>query len=192
MPTTAELQQYAAGVASKYGLPVPLFLAQIQQESGWNPNATNPNSSAYGIAQILSGTAANPGYGVKPITDRSDPYASLEFAGAYDAALLRSTGSFEGMLNAYGTGTTAKPIREALAAVNGTGNINCGTVPWWPSFLCGYNSDGSPKSDKQLDETGTVNPSNWFSTLVSGAKSSVVIVLGLVFVLGAVFMFGRK
>lgn len=104
MATTAELQAYATTVAQKYSIPTSVFLAQINQESGWNPNAVNASSGATGLAQALPSTAANPGYGVAPLTNLTDPYQSLDFAGAYDAALYKQTGSWDSALSRYSGG----------------------------------------------------------------------------------------
>lgn len=202
MSNTDDLKAYAAGVATKYGVPVNLFLAQITQESGWNPTLANPASSAYGIAQVLTGTAADPGYGVAPLLDRSDPRASLDFAAAYDAALYNhpksaARGSWSAVMDAYGTGSNTKPVAAALASLgtdaNGTKLSNCGKIPWWPSFLCGYNTDGSPKSDKQLADTGTpTSVGQIWDRLVSGLSSVTTVIVGLILMAGALYLFGKK
>ena len=44
-----------------------------QRESGWNPNAQNPTSTAYGIAQFLNSTWASTG-----IAKTSDPYLQVD------------------------------------------------------------------------------------------------------------------
>src|SRR3954468_22785676 len=44
-----------------------------QRESGWNPRAQNPYSSAYGIAQFLNSTWASTG-----IAKTSDPYRQID------------------------------------------------------------------------------------------------------------------
>jgi len=44
-----------------------------QRESGWNPNAQNPTSTAYGIAQFLNSTWASTG-----IAKTSDPYRQID------------------------------------------------------------------------------------------------------------------
>jgi len=54
-------------------------------ESGWNPNAQNPTSTAYGIPQFLDSTWASTG-----IAKTSDPYRQI------DAGLIYIT-------NRYGT-----------------------------------------------------------------------------------------
>ena len=44
-----------------------------QRESGWNPKAQNPSSTAYGIAQFLNSTWAGTG-----IAKTSDPYRQID------------------------------------------------------------------------------------------------------------------
>ena len=57
-PTEQELKvykAYARKVARLAGIKaenIPMFLAQINEESGWDPEAYNPNSKAYGFGQI--------------------------------------------------------------------------------------------------------------------------------------------
>ena len=43
--------------ADHYGVPADLMMAIAYQESGWRANADNPHSSAFGIAQVINGTA---------------------------------------------------------------------------------------------------------------------------------------
>ncbi len=88
--------------ASAYGVPAAVLDWQINQESGYNPNAVNPTSGATGIAQFLPSTAANAGFGIAPFNP-SDPTASINAAAAYDAALYQQTGSWSGALKSYGT-----------------------------------------------------------------------------------------
>ena len=60
----------------------------MQVESGGNPNAVSP-AGARGPYQIMPATAANPGYGVTPISpqDVTDPLKSRQFAEMYLEAL---------------------------------------------------------------------------------------------------------
>ena len=52
----------------------PEDLEQLwERESGWNPDAQNPTSTAYGIAQFLDSTWAGTG-----IAKTSDPYLQID------------------------------------------------------------------------------------------------------------------
>ncbi len=98
---TASYQASARKYARQYGLDENIFLAQITQESGWNPTAVSP-AGALGIAQFMPGTAAS--MGVNPM----DPEDAL--AGA--ARLMRSHldqfgGSYPMALAAYNAGAGA-------------------------------------------------------------------------------------
>jgi hypothetical protein len=71
------LQKYAAKkLSDEYGMSAGEMGSLItlwNKESGWNPNADNPTSTAYGIAQFLNGTWA--GVGAKKT---SDPYQQID------------------------------------------------------------------------------------------------------------------
>lgn len=110
MPTKAELMSEAEKAAAHYGIPRDLFLAQIQQESSFNPTALPSGGSLSGpagIAQFIPETGRR--YGVH---DRFDPVASLWGAAAYDADLYKQTGSWDKTLKTYGT----VPATGALTA----------------------------------------------------------------------------
>ena len=49
-------------VANKLGVPVKKLWGLIQFESGWNPSAKNPYSSARGLIQFVDKTAQSLGY----------------------------------------------------------------------------------------------------------------------------------
>lgn len=69
-------QAYAAGKvdSTQYGCLVKMW----NNESGWNPNAQNPSSTAYGIPQFLDSTWATVGY-----SKTSDPYTQIDAGLAY-------------------------------------------------------------------------------------------------------------
>lgn len=97
-PTRSELMGYAQRVAVQYGIDPAIFLRQIQQESGFDPNAHNP-SGATGIAQLMPQYYPSAG---------QDPYADLESAARTDAAnLKRFGGDYAKMLAAYDAGAGA-------------------------------------------------------------------------------------
>lgn len=76
-------------------MPVGLFLAQISQESGWNPKARSP-AGAIGIAQIVP--RWHPG--VNP----NDPVASLKYAARLMASHYKKYGTWKDALSAYNSG----------------------------------------------------------------------------------------
>lgn len=94
-----DLITYAERMALKYGIDPDIFVAQINQESGFNPAARNP-SGASGIAQLM------PQY--YPDINWYDPYQSLEAAAQTDANNLRKFGGdYNLMLAAYDAGAGA-------------------------------------------------------------------------------------
>jgi hypothetical protein len=86
----------AAQDARAAGLDPNIFLRQINQESGFNPNARS-GAGAVGIAQIV------PRY--HPNVNPSDPYASLKYAANYMASLVHQYGgSYQKALSVYNSG----------------------------------------------------------------------------------------
>jgi SLT domain-containing protein len=70
--------------AVKKGLPqewVPLLSEIVKRESSFNPNAKNPNSSAYGYGQFLSSTRQQ--YEKKTGLSYDDPVNQLVMMGQY-------------------------------------------------------------------------------------------------------------
>ena len=73
-----------------------LFERQIQQESGFDPDAFNAASGATGVAQLV--------HRFHPGVDPHDPHASLEYAARWLAELRRQYGSYQRALAAYNWG----------------------------------------------------------------------------------------
>jgi soluble lytic murein transglycosylase-like protein len=89
--------------SQKYGLNPTIFARQINQESGFDPNAVS-RAGAVGIAQFMPATAAR--YGVNP----RDPNSSIEGAGHYMADLEKQFGNNTGLALAgynWGEGNVA-------------------------------------------------------------------------------------
>jgi membrane-bound lytic murein transglycosylase B len=100
LPSRDELRAYARQVAQKNGLDPEMFVAQIQQESGFNPNTRPSKSGAQGIAQFMPRTARALG------VDTKDPYSSLDGAAKYMAQLKQRFGTEELARQAYNWGET--------------------------------------------------------------------------------------
>lgn len=164
---------YAITVADKYGIPESIFLNQINQESGFNQynsqgGILTSSAGALGVAQILPSTAASPGYGVSSV-DPTDPYASIDFMGQYDAAMYKRTGSITGMLEGYNAGlgnlSGGAPYASAIqnsSFASGLGNVG------------GVSSGSSPTAPQtgNLIQNWLVGPFNdWWNNLVGGASA---------------------
>jgi surface antigen len=109
-PYVALAEQDAAAA----GIDPQMFVRQINQESGFNPNAKSP-AGAEGIAQFEPATAAN--LGINPW----DPVAALKAAATLMASYIQSYGGDEAMaLAAYNGGT-----QTVLTALD-----RCGVAGW--------------------------------------------------------------
>jgi len=73
-----------------------MFVRQIQQESGFNPDAFNAGSGATGIAQIVRRW--------HPDVDPTDPIASLDYAATWLVKLHGHYGTYRKALAAYNWG----------------------------------------------------------------------------------------
>lgn len=97
----------ARQAAIKYGINPDTFVRQIQQESGFNPNARSP-AGAEGIAQFMPSTAR--GLGINPF----NPVQALNAAAQYMARSLRAYGgNYAKALAAYNAGGGA--VNYAIA-----------------------------------------------------------------------------
>ncbi|GLV55297.1 hypothetical protein KDH_21440 [Dictyobacter sp. S3.2.2.5] len=95
----------AAGISPDY------FVRQINQESGFNPNAVSP-VGAIGIAQFMPATAAEMG------VNASDPQSSLTGAARWMSSLTKQFGGDYGKaLAAYNAGPGA--VQGAVNAGGG-------------------------------------------------------------------------
>ena len=131
-------QDFAVQAAQAYGVPTDLFVKQIGQESGFNPNAQNGNAT--GIAQIMPGTAADLG------VDPNNPYQSIQAAAYYDNQLYQKSHSWAQVMQAYGTtangaGSSVAALASQIdAAQNSSSHGASGTwdspdVPWYKDPL---------------------------------------------------------
>lgn len=110
-----DLRAYARDAATRAGIDPDRFVRQIQQESGFNPDAHNDGSGADGIAQIV--VRWHPSMAGKT----RDPEASLDYA----AGLMRSH------LDARG-GDWALALSNYNAGPGATSQGLAGTLDGWP------------------------------------------------------------
>ena len=87
----------AVAAARRYGIDPTIFLRQIRQESGFNPNARS-SAGAIGIAQFMPATARSEG--VNPL----DPRSALFGAAKMDAANLAKYHNWQDVLSLYNSG----------------------------------------------------------------------------------------
>lgn len=93
-----EYVSLAREAAAKEGIPEDLFLRQIKQESNFNPNAKS-SAGAYGLGQLMPGTAAELG------VDASNPVDNLRGAARYLKQNYEKFGSWDLALAAYNAGS---------------------------------------------------------------------------------------
>jgi len=95
---SGSLQQIAAQAAMRYGIDPNAFIRQINQESGFNPNAKS-SAGAEGIAQFMPATAKGVG-----LSNPYDPISALDAAAKYMSQLVNEYGSLPSALSAYNSG----------------------------------------------------------------------------------------
>lgn len=93
-----DYRQLARDTARRHGLPENLFLAQIQQESAFDPNAQS-HAGAMGLGQLMPGTAGDLG-----VSNPWDPAENLDGAARYMRQQLDKFGTPELALAAYNAG----------------------------------------------------------------------------------------
>jgi soluble lytic murein transglycosylase-like protein len=88
--------------AARYGLDPAILHGLIQQESGFDPNATS-SAGAVGLAQLMPGTASSLG-----VTNPSDPVQSIEGGARYLSQMMSQFGgNVADALAAYNAGAGA-------------------------------------------------------------------------------------
>jgi hypothetical protein len=122
------------------------------------------SKGAVGIAQIMPKVAKKPGYGVKPIADRTDPETSLEYAAQYMRAMLDKFGNdYSLALAAYnaGPGNVQKyggipPFKETrdyvakiMGGTGGTGEYDVTRQTCLPSPTSSSRSVSRPRSKRR-------------------------------------------
>lgn len=109
--TSADYMSIARQAAVNAGISPDYFVRQIQQESGFNPNAGSP-AGAQGIAQFMPATAAS--LGINPY----DPVQALDGAARLMASLnAQFGGNYAKALAAYNAGAGA--VNSAVAQGGG-------------------------------------------------------------------------
>jgi len=140
MQDTNRLRRVAAQMAERYGVDPELYVRLIEKESGFDPSARGA-AGEIGLSQIMAETAVNPGFGVTPIQDRTDPVDNLRFGAEYLGALIRK---YDGDVN------------KALMAYNGgAGNVDAGkpstAAKGYASSLLGGKSGIVPAAAEKTD-----------------------------------------
>lgn len=164
-----EYREALESAAAESGLSVDLLAAQIDAESGWNPDATSP-VGAEGLAQFMPQTWATYGDGGDPF----NPDDAIAAMGRYMAAVSEEVSDLAG---------NERELAElSLAAYNaGPGAVqNAGGVPGFTeteeyvdkimgSAQGNYSADCSPVAGQVIGELGS---GEWTSPLPGGTTTS--------------------
>lgn len=99
--SSAPYDDYIDAAAARNRLDPDFLRGLFKRESGFNPNAVNPRSGATGLGQVLASTARDPGYGIAPLLDRTNPQANIDFSAAYLRARIDRAGGFDAGVRGY-------------------------------------------------------------------------------------------
>ncbi len=105
----------AKSAAARHAIPEDLFLRLVQQESGWNPQATSVKG-ATGLAQLMPGTAQVLG------VDPGDPAQNLDGGARYLRQMYDRFGSWRLALAAYNAGPEAVEKYDGIPPYQETKN----------------------------------------------------------------------
>jgi len=111
-------REYALAQADARGLPREIVDAIFKQESGYNPNAKNPNSSATGIGQLIKPTGRSLGLKDDEFTD---PYKNIDASLTFMSTLHKKYGGDpEKIAMAYHDGETVadKHLKANQGSIN--------------------------------------------------------------------------
>ncbi len=93
------------------GIPTDLLTRMLYTESRFREDVitgkVRSRTGAVGIAQVLPSTARDPGYGVPPLQDPTNPAWAIPWAAAYLRAMYDRTHSWAKALGAYNQGLGA-------------------------------------------------------------------------------------
>lgn len=117
----SQYEALLAAAAAKYGVPVDMLRAQMQQESGGNPLAVS-SQGAQGLMQILPSNFKQ--YGV---SNPNDPAQSIDAGAHMDADAYKRTGNWPDALKMYHGGTNTQNWGQKTQAYEG--NIMAKAIP---------------------------------------------------------------
>jgi Transglycosylase SLT domain len=178
-------QGWVSDAASETGLPVPVVAAQIEEESGFNPNAVSP-AGAEGIAQFLPSTYESVGGTGSLFNAQNElqPYITLT-----DENLDWSGGNVEQALAAYNAGQSnwQAGIGYAETILSNAGLPTTETVSTPPDV-----DTNTPGGTQQAQTTSfnPLNPLSWLDLFGSGDVTDYLERFGLIVFGGAMILVG--
>lgn len=172
----SEYSAVVLSAAERWGVPPALLAAQINQESGFNPNALSPDG-AIGIAQFMPGTAKS--VGLNP----HDPMASIDAMAKLMAHYKKKYGSWEKALLAYhgGEGAVEHPGDKSVDYASKILGVVGGAIDTATNVV-------SPLVPDQLDDLAKIlknlrDPA-WLKRIGTGVLGAFLILLGAYLLLG--------
>ncbi len=165
--------QFDAAIAAHPTVPPAILAWQLQQESSWNPLASNAGN--YGVAQLSVGQNI-PGVGpVQSQAQAQDPAFAINAAAALDESLYRKTGSWGQALYDYGTlphpgqpGYGTVQANFAAAFPDDGANANANAFGWGGAPGVTPSPD-DPNYSKNLPPGGAVSGANIPAVLSSAS-----------------------
>jgi hypothetical protein len=150
--------------ASSSGIPYNVVAAQINMESGFNPNAVSP-TGAQGMAQFEPGTWSSYGTG-SPFTPTNAMAAYAKYMGTL---LKQEGGSLRNALAAYNAGPGNLPAGYGYAdsILSAAGVSESATASPGSSAAVSNTSGGTSSSTSQSSLAGDIF--NWITDPVKGA-----------------------
>jgi transglycosylase-like protein with SLT domain len=119
-PEGQKVQQFVINKARQLGIDPAYAQALIDQESGWNPQATSP-TGVQGLAQVTK-TTGKP-YGQDP-NMRTNPIVSANAGLTYFAALLKETnGNYQKALMRYNGGSDPQYVQNVESHLQKYGGL---------------------------------------------------------------------
>lgn len=179
--TKTELQNLVIDYANSFGIDPQIALAQISQESGFNPNARG-GSGERGLGQFMPGTWARFGNG--SFDNAFDPNSNLQAWGQYMTFLLNLFGwDYEKALIGYNGGeghltnpgkhgppsSRARNYAKTVLAAAGRQNV----ANYSPDYSLDYSSDLTI-ADNPEDETSILGLSLTTALLIAGGLLAVL------------------
>jgi len=112
--------ELVASLAEKYGIPNELAQRWVMKESGFDESAVNSRTGATGLTQIMPATAAEPGYGVAPLSAEllMDPAANVDLGMRYLRAMYDKFGNWPDAFRAYNAGPGNVERSRSFAETN--------------------------------------------------------------------------
>lgn len=177
-----DYQALARSYAQQVGISPTIFVAQIQQESGFNPDATS-QAGAIGIAQFMPDTAKS--IGLNP----RDPIASLKAAASYDANNLKKYGDYSKMLAAYNCGGGCLDSAIQKGGNNWLSQTPSETQNYVKAIL-----KGSSQSAMPVNGTTMTNSDSGFNNMIKiwGEYIAVFFIALTLLIVGVMLLAGKQ